>query len=274
MADLRYKRQKAYLSILKRYILKSCFRKFGFFRSEDFIKAQYSELEKNNSVSRTRATRELNGHLVQWRIIDGAKFRVSYARRVLAQLNFETYGGIKAVLDLGSGSGFITLALAACFPAIKIWRGIDLTPARITVANSLLADPPLQDLRHATGLDEKIIKKRLAGSDIKFQEGNILNLPYPDESFDVVFSAQVIEQLPRDYRRAFEEVRRVTANYAFFIEEFLEVQNFFHRLHLHNVDYFCASFKEVEKAGFRVLIFEPYPLNPVYYRLGFVLCSK
>ncbi len=220
-----------------------------------------------------RATRVFNGSIVQWRSIDTRKFIISCFSRTIAELGLMDYQDVERVLELGSGNGLNILALAALHPEVKTWRGIELTPQGVTSATSLLANPPLKYLRYVTGLGAEIIRDRLGGADIQFQEGNILNLPFPDGSFDVVYSCQVIEQLPRDYRRAFEEARRVTSKYAFFLEEFLEAQNIFHRMHLRNVDYFCASFQEVEKAGFRVFKFEPFPLRPLYYSLGLLICS-
>ncbi|MDO8500048.1 MAG: class I SAM-dependent methyltransferase [bacterium] len=217
------------------------------------------------------ALRELNGRPVQCRGIDIRKMRIAYLSRSLREFNYEKT--INSVLELGSGNGFNILALAALHPEIKMWKGIDLTSAGVAAAGFLLSDLPMKPLRYVTELDEDIIRERLSKSDIQFCEGNMLNLPFSDSSFDAVFSCQAIEQLPRDYPRAFQEARRVAAEGAFFLEEFSEAQNIFQWMHLQNVDYFCASYQEVQKAGFKILKFEPFPLNPEHLSLGLCVCS-
>ncbi|MBI2639309.1 MAG: class I SAM-dependent methyltransferase [Candidatus Sungbacteria bacterium] len=217
------------------------------------------------------SARELNGRPVQCRAIDVRKMRIAYLSRSIRELDFQNE--VRSVLELGSGNGFNILALAALHPEVKTWRGVDLTPQGAAVANLFLSNPPLKRLRYVTELDENIIRERLLKSDIQFCEGNMLNLPFSENSFDAAFSCQAIEQLPRDYPRAFQEARRVVVKGAIFLEEFAEAQNIFQWMHLQNVDYFCASYKEIQKSGFNILKFEPFPLNPAHLSLGLLVCS-
>ncbi len=259
-----------------RWLLGRIFRKFGFKRTEEFVKAQYARStpqESRDEIVTETVTREFNGRLVQLPSIDTSKFKISYLSRIIRELSLRESGNIRSVLELGSGDGFNLLALRVLHPEIKIWRGIDLASPRVVSATSLLADPPMKRLGYITGFGEEVIRRRLDEGDIKFQEGNMLNAPFPHESFDVVFTCQAIEQIPRDYLLAFQQARRIAAKYACFLEEFLEVQNIFHRMHLATVDYFCASIHEVEKAGFKIIKFEPYPLRTFYFRLGMLVCS-
>jgi len=117
--------------------------------------------------------------------------------------------------------------------------------------------------------------KRLKESKIDFKTASILDLPFSDNIFEFCYSINVIEQLPRDYFQAFTEARRVSSLYASFFEEFLEAQkNIFQRMNLKNVDYFRSSYREVEKAGFKILKFEPSRLRKIQTSLGFLVCSK
>ena len=93
-----------------------------------------------------------------------------------------------SVLDCGCGPGPITLGLAhAVAPGSVV--GIDIEPTMIERANALAA---------GSGLDN-----------IDFQVADIYDLPFDDDSFDIVFSSAVTEHLS-DPVRALRELRRVT----------------------------------------------------------------
>ncbi len=277
MRSLRSKQRQIYWRIFKRWLLRLLFKRFGFNRTTAFVAEEYGRAWSkppsylDGEAGGRPIFRELNGNLVQWKEIDIVKFRVLRFSRIITDLRLTD--DITSVLELGSGNGINILALAVLHPEIKVWRGIDLTPQGIRAATWLLTHPPLAYLKFVTGLDEKVIGERLSNRDIQFQLGNMLTLPHADGSYDLAFTSQSIEQLPRDYLRAFREIRRVTKKYAIFLEEFREVQNVFNRMHLKNVDYFCASFQELSDAGFRILKFEPYPLSSLYLRLGLAVCS-
>ena len=93
-----------------------------------------------------------------------------------------------SVLDCGCGPGPITLGLArAVAPGAAV--GIDIEPTMIDRANALAA---------GSGLDN-----------LSFQVADIYDLPFDDDSFDLVFSSAVTEHLS-DPVRALRELRRVT----------------------------------------------------------------
>jgi arsenite methyltransferase len=94
----------------------------------------------------------------------------------------------EAVLDLGSGSGMDTFFAAALVGAAGRAVGIDMTPEQLAKAGRL---------RGEAGLDR-----------VAFVEGHIDELPFPDDSFDVVISNGVVNLVP-DKRRVFSEAARV-----------------------------------------------------------------
>ena len=91
------------------------------------------------------------------------------------------------VLDVGSGPGTITCDLAKLYPSIKI-TGIDRSSAIVAQATALAAEKGL--------------------SNVDFAEGDIFNLAYPDNTFDIIHVHQVLQHIPEP-TKAVAELRRV-----------------------------------------------------------------
>ena len=85
------------------------------------------------------------------------------------------------VLDLGCGSGYLNRKNA---PADFRIYGLDLSNAYLAIA------------------------RQQAHSDV-FIQGDALQLPFKDQSFDLVICSEVLEHLP-DHEKALEEIKRVT----------------------------------------------------------------
>ncbi|KAI9699095.1 MAG: hypothetical protein M1836_003284 [Candelina mexicana] len=91
------------------------------------------------------------------------------------------------ILDVGCGPGTITADLAALVPDGYV-TGLDS-------ASSVL------DQARATATERNI-------KNVKFIEGDILKLDFPDDSFDVVHAHQLVQHVP-DHVGALREMRRV-----------------------------------------------------------------
>jgi ubiquinone/menaquinone biosynthesis C-methylase UbiE len=86
------------------------------------------------------------------------------------------------ILDLGCGPGTITTGFARYASEGKI-VGIDIPEDVVRKAKVLAA--------------ENSIPTEGPGS-VVFKEGNVLaGLPYPDDTFDIVFASQVLGHFPR-----------------------------------------------------------------------------
>lgn len=142
----------------------------------------------------------------------------SYARMSTVEANLETYGpGYDAtfisslshrtvdnsaaylmsyirpdmtILDVGCGPGSITLGFAKLVPNGKV-IGLD-------------ADPRILDMaRTRTGSQAEVI------SNAEFAEGDALALPFPDDTFDICHSHQLLQHVA-DQIQVLREMRRVT----------------------------------------------------------------
>lgn len=92
----------------------------------------------------------------------------------------------EAILDIGSGPGFLAKDVATCVGPTGSVQGIDLAENMIEAGRKLCADQPWAE----------------------FQLGDAMSLPYPDANFDVVVSTQVYEYVS-DLEGALSEFARV-----------------------------------------------------------------
>jgi ubiquinone/menaquinone biosynthesis C-methylase UbiE len=104
----------------------------------------------------------------------------------------------KAVLDVGCGTGRLLRALEARFPGALV-EGVDAAPAMVKQAMALLPE----------------------GSRIHVQEATAERLPFPDETFDLVFSTMTFHHWS-DQAKGAAEVRRVmTAGGCWILADFV-----------------------------------------------------
>jgi len=92
-------------------------------------------------------------------------------------------------LDVACGTGDLSVAAATKHPQIKV-TGLDFVPEMVETAKN------------------KVQKKNLAGT-ISLMQGDALQLPFEDNSFDVAGIAFGIRNIP-DRKRALSEMLRVT----------------------------------------------------------------
>lgn len=115
-----------------------------------------------------------------------------------------------SVLDAGAGEGFTLVKLARCKIGKRV-EGVDNSERAV-----------------------KIGKKMYPG--LNLIQGDIYNLPYKDNSFDIVLCTEVLEHL-EDPGRALEELKRVTKKYIMLTvpnEPFFRLANFFRGKYISN----------------------------------------
>lgn len=115
---------------------------------------------------------------------DYDRFRYSLERHIPACLD-ELHVSGKRLLEVGLGQGADAEQLIR---RGAIWSGLDLTPESVSR-----------------------VKTRFSVRGLSFdqiRQGSVLSIPYPDESFDMVFSHGVLHHVP-EIRKAQSEIRRV-----------------------------------------------------------------
>ena len=118
-------------------------------------------------------------------IIEGPMSIAPMRRALLAQMGDLSN---KKILDVGSGTGTMLMMVKKAYPTAEV-TGLDGDPQILEIARS---------------------KARSLGLEIQFDQGMSFDLPYPNESFDVVLTSMMLHHLTRDSKQSTaEEMYRV-----------------------------------------------------------------
>ncbi len=132
--------------------------------------------DSQNSTTQTFYDQIADVHNLLLKINGYRKSVTDYLKSLDLQLNANSL-----VLDAGSGTGIVTLGFAdAGFPVKKI-VALDLSSNSLEIA------------REQFEKDKKIDAKNIAPV-----QGNVLKLPFADETFDLVLTCGVLEYVPLD----------------------------------------------------------------------------
>ena len=136
---------------------------------------------------------ETKGAVIRWaRFYDAVTWVMSFGRA--GAIRRETVGLAdvqpgESVLDVGCGTGTLTLLAAAKAGPEGGVCGLDPSPEMIEVARG---------------------KATRSGAAARFEVGVIENIPFPDGHFDLVLSSLMLHHLPDDLKRTgFAEILRV-----------------------------------------------------------------
>jgi ubiquinone/menaquinone biosynthesis C-methylase UbiE len=145
----------------------------------------------------------------------------------------------KKVLEVGSGNGINLNLLSSLFLRIK-FTGLELTRNGIVYSRSIKK------------IDEKFyngffIKGTRIGN-VNFIQGNAKQIPFLNNSFDLVFTVLALEQMNSIYKNVIKEMVRVSSKYLVFIEPFQDLNsNILSYLHHRGSKYLSLKTYELEK---------------------------
>lgn len=124
-----------------------------------------------------------------------------------------------SVLEVGCGNGLNLFILAGRFPEVR-FTGVDFTWNGPASAQALRMLPQLPDAVR-TFAPEPLIDVNPSDR-IAVVQGNAASLPFPDHSFDLVFTCLALEQMEEIRTKALTEIRRVVRLCTAMIEPFRE----------------------------------------------------
>ncbi len=132
-------------------------------------------------------------------------------RMVLRELShiMRKDAGLASLLDVGCGRGDFTIEMAERLPRLEQVWGVDFVEETLSIG------------RAAAGAQERV----------RFSEGNVLDMPFEDDSFDVVVCINVLHHVHgTDLGRALCELMRVSRRHV--ILEIKNLQSIYYR-HVH-----------------------------------------
>lgn len=160
--------------------------------------------------------------------------------RVIINFNFNNRNPIK-LMDVGCGDGYLLKEIAIQFPQINLF-GVDLSQSRVETAKKFVPTAMLET-------------------------GDAQNIPFGEETFDVVVCSEVIEHCPNDLK-VLAELYRISKSNSFLI---LTAPNLYtlesiskaligRRIvppsyHLREYSYY-QLIRKMREAGFKVLKFQ------------------
>jgi ubiquinone/menaquinone biosynthesis C-methylase UbiE len=199
---------------------------------------------------------QLSGHAKAHYIFRDGAFEAftQGEKRVHHRLLFPTVERLRprTVLEVGAGNGLNMLTLAARFPEVH-FTGLELTASGMQAAARTRAMPELPRSLAEFSVDPTL--SSTAHQKIDLIQGTAENLPFPEDSFDLVFTVLALEQMEEIRNRALSELRRVARHFVLMIEPFRDWnETGIRRDYIIANDYFSA----------RVADLTSYRLQPIY----------
>ena len=157
--------------------------------------------------------------------------------------------GPKTVLEVGCGMGTNLLVLSNLLPDVR-FSGLEFTEAGVLRAREVQATQYPEAL---VGLSPRPMVNREAYRTVEFRQGNAAALPYPDRSFDVVYTILAVEQMESIREQAMREIVRVARSHVVMIEPLMDSnRDPLRRLAKIAKDHITLSVADLSSFGLRV----------------------
>jgi ubiquinone/menaquinone biosynthesis C-methylase UbiE len=225
-------------------------------RDMEFVKERYEENWENVDLSKFRPDSS-NTCYGNWQ---GELFEMVRhgPKRAHLYVLSEIFDSLrpKKVLEVGCGIGVNLAFLCRRFP-ITEFSGLELTESGIKRAKKIVKNPPKELIDF---YPFSVSPKQIYDSLPVLHQASAGDLPFEDNSFDLVYSVQALEQMNRIRFEVFKEIYRVTSDYACFIEAFKDYNKGSLALNMIERDYFRGSIKELNDHGLKVeMIYDDLP---------------
>jgi len=213
-----------------------------------------SSVEKDyDAISGSYIKNFKNIKRMKWGIVDGEPQLHNLAQHCDVGMKermgiMEEHGPFSTMLEVGTGE---LTTYCSLIEVMKLKRpelhGIDIS---------------LNRLRHGRSFAKQ------KGVDVNLVKASAFSLPYPDDSFDVVFTSHCLEWMPKKmFKQAVDEICRVSKKHVFLFEPTYEHAGFLQRMKMKTGQYmkglvpYLASKKDIEVASSYVLKNSYNPFN-------------
>jgi len=189
-----------------------------------------------------------------------------YHMRSLAKLKPQS------VLEVGCGASNHLFALAARFPHIN-FTGIELTTMGVGSSRSLQKKGGLPE-SFSKFAPEPLVDIN-AHQNVDIIQGDAETLPFPNNSFDYVYTSLALEQMESIRERALREIARVGRRWFVFCEPFHDFnKSGVKRNYIVAKNYFAGKVSSLKKYGMKIKFASGN--MPTKFRLGvgFVIAEK
>ncbi len=178
----------------------------------------------------------------------------------------------RSVLEVGCGNGINLFVLAGLFPGVT-FEGIELSEAGVDHAASIRGSGTLPDAVREFSFREA--SDPTAYRRVRVRQGNATALPYPDGSFDLVYTCQALEQMQAVRDSAVAEIARVSNGHVALIEPFAEFnRSLTQRAYIGSKDYLRLRSTDLTKFGIApALVYGDIP-QKIRLGVGLVLGRK
>jgi ubiquinone/menaquinone biosynthesis C-methylase UbiE len=207
--------EKKYTVVLQSLIMTPVKRLKGIRRVSKSVEQQYDGISglyiKDNYYEGRMRYSVVNGDIKNISSIENMQLIRKEMNEVLEKIEFIS------VLEVGVGELTTLESIFDKFgPKIDAY-GVDLSVNRIYHG--------LKEYRKRHKIDPTVVK------------GNAIRLPFPDNSFDLVYTRHTLEQMPTIYKEALDEIIRVSKRHVILFEPSYELASMAQRIKMHNSDY-------------------------------------
>lgn len=245
--------RKQKLTLLKAYLCKtiSTLIRRNNRNTQSLILKAYDSQWKKKPFARYHPRAVLNGAAWVW---GNLKWEMSNEAGAAARLIFldEVISRLRpsSVLEVGAGNGINLLILSARYPGISFY-GLEPTNGGIEAAKLVIEEGRLPEA--LVQFSPFPLEDIEAPARIQLKQGSAQNMPFTDDSFDLVFTSLALEQMEAIRTDALREISRVARNWVVMLEPFKDVNSSgWRRLYVRTHDYFQGSIEELGNFGLQV----------------------